>query len=127
MSIPALDALGAIGAGTGASTAFDLYSAGAAAAAGTTGPAATGYVAEAGTTASVASGGFGSVLTGAIDNLAAMQQRSSDLGVAAVSGRLDNVHDYTIAATEAQVALELTAAIRNQAVTAFNEIMRMQA
>ena len=36
-------------------------------------------------------------------------------------------HDYTIAATQASVAMELTAAVRNRAVDAFNEIMRMQA
>ncbi|GAA1648086.1 hypothetical protein GCM10009790_31520 [Georgenia ruanii] len=45
----------------------------------------------------------------------------------AVTGQLEDIHDYTIAATEAQVALELTAAVRNKAVDAFTEIMRMQA
>ena len=49
------------------------------------------------------------------------------LAVKAVTGTLDNVHDYTIAASEAKVTLELTAAVRNKAVDAFTEIMRMQA
>lgn len=70
---------------------------------------------------------FGATLAGAIENLQSVQQTSSDLAVRAVTGDLDDIHDYTIAATEAQVTLELTAAIRNKAVDAFTEIMRMQA
>ncbi|GEK19343.1 hypothetical protein CPE01_30760 [Cellulomonas persica] len=62
-----------------------------------------------------------------IDTLQAMQAKSADLSVAAVTGDLENVHDYTIAAAESSLALELTAAVRNKAVDAFNEIMRMQA
>lgn len=70
---------------------------------------------------------FGGILTRAVESLSAAQQRSAELAIRAVTGDLDDVHDYTIAATEAQVALELTAAVRNKAVDAFNEIMRMQA
>ena len=66
-------------------------------------------------------------VTGAIDQLQALQSRSDELAIRAVTGDLDDVHDYTIAAIQASVALELTAAIRNKAVEAFNEIMRMQA
>jgi flagellar hook-basal body complex protein FliE len=56
-----------------------------------------------------------------------MQSKSSDLAIKAVTGDLSDVHDYTIAATESAVAMELTATVRNRAVEAFNEIMRMQA
>ncbi len=72
-------------------------------------------------------GAFASSLTGAVDNLQGLQSTSSELAVKAVTGDLADVHDYTIASTEAAVAMELTAAIRNKAVTAFTEIMRMQA
>ncbi|KMM46912.1 MAG: flagellar hook-basal body complex protein FliE [Cellulomonas sp.] len=77
--------------------------------------------------AAAASGAqFGSVLS-SVDSLQAMQSKTAGLAVAAVTGDLENVHDYTIAAAESSLALELTAAVRNKAVDAFNEIMRMQA
>lgn len=91
--------------------------------------AVTGASGTVGTDAASAASGalFGTTLTGSIDGLQAMQSQSKALGVAAVTGDLDDVHDYTIAATQASVALELTAALRNKAVEAFTEIMRMQA
>jgi flagellar hook-basal body complex protein FliE len=56
-----------------------------------------------------------------------MQSTSNELAIKAVTGDLDDVHDYTVASSEAKLALELTAAVRNKAVDAFTEIMRMQA
>ncbi|WP_149203360.1 flagellar hook-basal body complex protein FliE [Actinotalea subterranea] len=70
---------------------------------------------------------FGADLAGSIDQLQAMQSTSDALAVKAVTGDLDDVHDYTIASSQAAVTLELTAALRNKAVEAFTEIMRMQA
>lgn len=92
---------------------------------------ATGYLSEAngatGVQASADGGaGFASAL-GSIDNLQQLQSTSAELSVKAVTGDLDDVHDYTIAAAESKLALELTAAVRNKAVEAFTEIMRMQA
>lgn len=69
---------------------------------------------------------FATSLASAVDGLSAAQAHAGELAVQAVTGELDDIHDYTIAATEAQVAFELTAAIRNKAVEAFTEIMRMQ-
>lgn len=91
--------------------------------------APTGYLdqLEAGGAASTDGAAFSAALAGAVDGVSARQATSADLAVKAVSGDLDDVHDYTIAATEAAVALEITVALRNKAVDAFNEIMRMQA
>ena len=70
---------------------------------------------------------FGSVLTSAVENLQGLQQTSSQLAVAAVTGDLNDIHAATIASTRAAVTLELVSTVRNKGVEAFNEIMRMQA
>lgn len=69
---------------------------------------------------------FGSMVLDGIDRLEGLQDRSDQLAVKAATGDLNSIHDYTIAATEASVTTQLTVAVRNKAVEAFNEIMRMQ-
>jgi flagellar hook-basal body complex protein FliE len=69
---------------------------------------------------------FGDMLTSALDNLSAAHADVDRLGVQAATGDLTAVHDFTTAATEAQLMTQLTVEIRNRAVEAFNEIMRMQ-
>lgn len=69
---------------------------------------------------------FGDMVLDGIDRLASVQAKSDGLAVQAATGDLTNLHDYTIAATEAAVTTQLTVAVRNKAVEAFNEIMRMQ-
>ena len=102
------------------------------AASAVTGVTGTGFIAaadasSAAAAASASSGAFGSTLASSIDSLQGLQSTSDNLAVKAVTGDLTDVHDYTIAASEAKVAIELTAAVRNKAIDAFNEIMRMQA
>ncbi len=70
--------------------------------------------------------GFGALLVDGIEQLEALQDRSDSLSVQAATGDLGALHDYTIAATETQVATQLTVSLRNKAVEAFSEIMRMQ-
>ncbi|WP_432544571.1 flagellar hook-basal body complex protein FliE [Kineococcus sp. SYSU DK002] len=69
---------------------------------------------------------FASLLSGGLDKLQGLQSTSDDLAVKAATGDLTNVHDYMIASNEAQLATQLTVAVRNKAVEAFNEILRMQ-
>jgi flagellar hook-basal body complex protein FliE len=69
---------------------------------------------------------FASAMVKGLESVEQLQATSRELSVKAVSGELDEVHDYTIAATQAAVATELTVAVRNKAVEAFQEIMRMQ-
>jgi len=68
---------------------------------------------------------FGQTLVKALDGLQGTQTRADGLAVQAATGDLTNVHDYMIAATEASLATELTVAVRNKAVEAFNQIMNM--
>jgi flagellar hook-basal body complex protein FliE len=70
---------------------------------------------------------FAEVLGGAVDSTQQLQATSNELAIAAVTGDLEDVHQATIASTRAQTTLELVAAVRNKAVDAFTEIMRMQA
>lgn len=69
---------------------------------------------------------FGDMVLDGIDQLEALQDRRDGLAVQAATGDLNAIHDYTIAATEASVATQLTVAVRNKAIEAFQEIMRMQ-
>lgn len=68
---------------------------------------------------------FASILSGGLERLQSVHDRADNLAVQAATGDLSNLHDYTIAATEAQVTTQLTAAVRNKALEAFTEIMRM--
>jgi|APDOM4702015073_1054812.scaffolds.fasta_scaffold135593_2 flagellar hook-basal body complex protein FliE len=98
------------------SVGFTPYVAPTVAPTGPTGPAA----------ASSADGqSFGNMVLSGIDHLEGVQDRADQLSVQAATGDLSAIHDYTIAATEASVTTQLTVAMRNKAVEAFTEIMRM--
>ena len=68
---------------------------------------------------------FGNLVTDGIDRLQAVQGASDKLAVTAATGDLTAIHQYTVAASEAAVTTQLTVAVRNKALEAFNEIMRM--
>jgi flagellar hook-basal body complex protein FliE len=85
--------------------------------------------ADAGATDAVERAGgnsFASALGQGLESLQESQAHADDLAVQAATGDLTDVHDYMIASTQAQLATELTVTLRNKAVEAFNEIMRMQ-
>ena len=72
--------------------------------------------------------GFGNVLTNAVDGLVGVQKTADSAAIKAVtSGDLTDIHQATLAATRAQVTMELVSAVRNKGVDAFNQIMNMQA
>lgn len=70
---------------------------------------------------------FGAMVAQGLQRLQQVQDTADELAVQAATGRLTDVHDYMIAATEASLATSLTVAVRNKALDSFNEIMRMQA
>lgn len=76
-----------------------------------------------GTTA--AGGGFATALTGAVNNLQQLQSTSDAANVQAVTGNLNDIQDATVAAARVETTVQLVSTLRNQAVDAFNTIMRM--
>ena len=70
---------------------------------------------------------FSSVLGGVVDNLSGLQSTANSLAVKAVTGDLTDIHQATLAATRAQVTMDLVSAVRNKGIDAFNSIMNMQA
>lgn len=79
-----------------------------------------------GTTGGANKPGIGDAFGNMLNSLEGKQQHANDLLSQAMTGNLTDVHQYMIAATEAQTSLELATTIRNRAIDAFNEIMRMQ-
>lgn len=88
-------------------------------------PVAPVAPAQTGAVAGVTGANFGGSLAGAVDQLQQVQAHSDTLAVQAATGQLSNPHDYLLASTEASLTVQLTVAVRNKAIEAFNEIMRM--
>lgn len=77
-------------------------------------------------TEAVGGQGFGDMVAKALQNVQNSHTTADSLAQAASTGNATDVHDYMIAATQANLSTELTVAVRNKAVEAFNDIMRMQ-
>ena len=115
MSVNGIEAIEGL-TGTG-STGFTPYVA----------PTVPASSVTAGSGSSAAAGpDFGNLVMEGLDRLDGVQRNADSLAVQAATGNLDNLHDYTIAATQAQVTTQVTVAVRNKAIEAFTEIMRMQ-
>lgn len=89
-------------------------------------PAGAGTAATQGVGAGGASGDFGNTVVNALQGMQDTQNNANNLAVQAATGDLTDIHNYTIAATEASLQTELTVAVRDRAVQAFNSIMAMQ-
>jgi flagellar hook-basal body complex protein FliE len=70
---------------------------------------------------------FAAMLSNGLQKVESTQGRADDLAVQAATGKLADVHEYMVAANEAQLTTQLTVAVRNKALEAFSEIMRLQA
>jgi flagellar hook-basal body complex protein FliE len=69
--------------------------------------------------------GFGGALVQALNGVQQTQNTADQLAQLASTGDLANIHDLTIATSEAELATQLTTAVRDKAVAAFNAIMSM--
>jgi flagellar hook-basal body complex protein FliE len=71
-------------------------------------------------------GAIGDAVSQGLQGVAELEQAVDVASQQAAVGNLESVSDFMIATTEAQLATEITVAVRDRAITAFNDIMRMQ-
>jgi flagellar hook-basal body complex protein FliE len=69
--------------------------------------------------------GFADTLKGALENVSAVQQRSSDMQAAYERGEVTDIAQVMLARQEAGVAFEATLQVRNRLLSAYQDIMRM--
>jgi flagellar hook-basal body complex protein FliE len=82
------------------------------------GPAATGET--------PGSGSFGALIADKLQASSALQAQGAQAAQALATGRAEDISGATIAVEKAVIALQLTAAFRNKAVEAYQDVMRMQ-
>jgi flagellar hook-basal body complex protein FliE len=92
--------------------------------------AISGISAAAGTpappsTTSTSGTDFASILASSVDQLQGLHSTADGLATQAATGDLQDVADYMVASNEAQLATDTVVTLKNQAVSAFTEIMRM--
>lgn len=68
---------------------------------------------------------FASVFQAAIDNVRQTNAAQVDLEYQLATGQIDNPADLTLAISKATTAAELLMQMRNQALDAYNELMRI--
>ena len=65
-------------------------------------------------------------LTRAVDAVNTLQWEAQSGARSLADGTAANIHDVTIALEQANIALQLTATVRNKVIEAYQEIMRLQ-
>jgi flagellar hook-basal body complex protein FliE len=95
-------------------------------AAAVTGLGNVGSVGTLGTSGSAGSGGFGSMLTDAISSLNQTQNTAASDSVALATGQASDVTQVVTDVEKANLEMQLAVQVRNKAVDAYQEIMRMQ-
>ncbi|MCC7052688.1 MAG: flagellar hook-basal body complex protein FliE [Gemmatimonadaceae bacterium] len=71
-------------------------------------------------------GGFGDVLTRAVNEVSAAQEISGELTLRAARGEHVETHQLMAAASEAGIAMDLMIEVRNKVVDAYRTVMSMQ-
>lgn len=68
---------------------------------------------------------FADTLSNALQEVSAVQQRSSDMAAAYERGEVTDIAQVMLARQESSVAFEATLQVRNRLLTAYQDIMRM--
>lgn len=75
---------------------------------------------------SAASGpSFGQMLQGALGQVSTLQDHAGQMATSFAQGKTGDIHSVMIASEQATMALQLTTQIRNKAIDAYQEIMRI--
>ncbi|MFC7372168.1 flagellar hook-basal body complex protein FliE [Fictibacillus iocasae] len=69
---------------------------------------------------------FKDALSSALNSVNEAQRQSNIATEAMITGKTDNLHQVMIAAEKASITLQTAVEIRNKAVEAYQEMMRMQ-
>ncbi len=72
-----------------------------------------------------AAGGFGAALQGALQDVSAVQNRSTQLTEAYEKGEVTDIAKVMLARQESGIAFEATLQVRNRLLSAYQDIMRM--
>ena len=69
---------------------------------------------------------FGQYLVDALKETNTLQKKSDAMNAALAAGEVDDISQVVIAGQKAEIALQLTMQVRNRAISAYQELMRMQ-
>ena len=69
---------------------------------------------------------FGQYMIDALKKTNALQQHSDAMNAALAAGEVDDISQVVIAAQKAELSLQLTMQVRNKALSAYQELMRLQ-
>ena len=69
---------------------------------------------------------FGQYLVDALKETNTLQQKSDAMNAALAAGEVDDLSQVVIAGQKAEIALQLMMQVRNRALSAYQELMRMQ-
>lgn len=89
-------------------------------------PAGSTMPARPSATTGKAGGGFGQVLTKAVDAVNQNIEKADDLATKLASGQKANIQETMIAAEKADISFRLLATTQSKVIAAYQEIMRLQ-
>jgi flagellar hook-basal body complex protein FliE len=64
-------------------------------------------------------------LKSGLEEVNSMQKKSDAMAMNIASGKSENLHETMIAATQAEISFNLMVQLRNRALEAYQEVMRM--
>lgn len=69
---------------------------------------------------------FNTFLSNALNKVNDLQNETDTYNKLLATNQISNLHEVTIAAEKANIAMQITLTVRNKIVDAYNEIMRIQ-